>query len=57
MNRSLLNRIRMIQPNPDRTSWGRRTAPTGDAAFRYGARGHGSRMPSQATSTRMQRPY
>jgi hypothetical protein len=56
MNRTLLNRIRMIHPTPDRTSWGRRTALTGDAGFRTST-GHGSRMPSQQTTTRMQRPY
>lgn len=56
MNRTLLNRIRMIDPAPDRTSWGRRTELAGDAGFRSST-GHGSRMPSQRATTRMQRPY
>ncbi len=54
MNRTLLNRIRSIRPAPDRTSWGRR------ADLYEGHRtsaGHGSRMPSQRATTRMQRPY
>ena len=55
MNRTLLNRIRMIRPTPDRTSWGRTNLP-GDTDFRTSA-GHGSRMPSQRATTRMQRPY
>lgn len=54
MNRTLLNRIRVVRPTPDRTSWGRRA----DLVDGYrSATGHGSRMPSQRASTRMQRPY
>lgn len=56
MNRSLLDRIRMVHPSPDRTSWGRRAPLPGDAGHRT-ATGHGSRMPSQRATTRMQRPY
>jgi len=57
MNRSMINRIRMIRPHPDRTSWGRQGGPASDAGYRPGAAGHGSRMPSQSVSTRFQRPY
>ena len=56
MRRTMFNRIRMIQPAPDRTSWGRSGSLDGEARYRSSA-GHGSRMPSQATSTRFQRPY
>ena len=56
MNRKLLDRIRMIHPTPDRTSWGRRGPLTGDAGIRSST-GHGIRMPSQRATTRMQRPY
>ncbi|MCU1371533.1 MAG: hypothetical protein JWO77_2727 [Ilumatobacteraceae bacterium] len=56
MNRKMLNRIRMIHPNPDRTSWGRRSAVAGDPGFRSST-GHGSRMPSQRATTHTQRPY
>lgn len=55
MNPTLMNRIRMIRPNPDRTSWGRRLDVM-ETDFRSSA-GHGSRMPSQRATTRMQRPY
>ncbi|HWJ63617.1 MAG TPA: hypothetical protein VNS19_16710 [Acidimicrobiales bacterium] len=55
MNRTLLNRIRMIRPTPDRTSWGRRTDLV-EAGYRSSS-GHGSRMPSQRATTRTQRPY
>ena len=57
MNRSMINRIRMIRPHADRTSWGRQGGPASDAGYRPGAAGHGSRMPSQSVSTRFQRPY
>ena len=57
MNHNLLHRIRMIRPNPDRTSWGRPSAADADGGYRPSAAGHGSRMPSQAVSTRWQRPY
>ena len=56
MNSSLLHWVRATRTSASRTSPGRR-AGTGDAGFRHGAAGHGSRMPSQRATTRMQRPY
>jgi hypothetical protein len=56
MNSPLLHWVRATRTSANRTSSGRRTA-TGDTGFRYGASGHGSRMPSQRATTRMQRPY
>jgi len=57
MNRTLLQRIRITRPSASRTSPGRGAMPLGDAGYRFGAAGHGSRMPSQRATTRMQRPY
>lgn len=57
MNRNLLDRIRMVRPHPDRTTWGRSASLQADGGYRPTAAGHGSRMPSQAVSTRWQRPY
>lgn len=54
MNRKLLQRVRTARTSASRTSPGRRVT---DAAFPHGATGHGSRMPSQRATTRMQRPY
>ncbi|WP_421121417.1 hypothetical protein ACE2AJ_08755 [Aquihabitans daechungensis] len=56
MHRTLLDRIRMVRPQPDRTSWGRRTTPDSGAGFRHGAAGHGSRMPSPRATAGLQRP-
>ena len=54
MNRTLMNRIRVVRPAPARTSWDRRA---GLADGHRSSIGHGSRMPSQRATTRMQRPY
>ena len=56
MNSKLLQRVRIARPSANRTSWGRRP-DLGDAGYRHSAAGHGSRMPSQRATTRMQRPY
>ena len=56
MNSKLLQRVRGARTSATRTSPGRGVV-SGDAGFRYGAVGHGSRMPSQRATTRMQRPY
>jgi hypothetical protein len=57
MNRTLLQRVRITRPSAARTSWGRHAGPAPDAERHMSATGHGSRMPSQQTTTRMQRPY
>jgi hypothetical protein len=57
MNRTLLQRVRITRPSAARTSWGRHAGPAPDAELHVSATGHGSRMPSQQTTTRMQRPY
>ena len=53
MNSKLLQRVRTARTSASRTSSGR----VADAGFRYGAAGHGSRMPSQRVTTHTQRPY
>jgi hypothetical protein len=57
MKPKLLQRVRTARTSASRTSSGRGAGASADAGFRYGASGHGSRMPSQRTTTRMQRPY
>lgn len=55
MNTKLLHRVRIARLSATRTSSGR-ALPLTDG-YRHSAAGHGSRMPSQRVTTRMQRPY